>query len=122
MATEFEPDFAADEATFSDEGPGVTIRVGAPDNGHTVTVSGELEFSNAHRLFETVANIHLDGHRSVVLNLTGLTYCDAAAVSALIRAHKYVRGAGGRLSITGVSGIPQRVLTLTGVDKFLDVQ
>ena len=118
MATGF-GGFADREATFSAEYPRVTITVDAHDHGHTVTLSGEMDFANADGLLETMANIPLDGHTSVVLDLTGLTFCDASAVSALVRTHHYVRDAGGRLTVTGASGTPRRVLTLTGVDRLL---
>ena len=69
-----------------------------------------------------MTGIDLDGHRSVVLDLAGVTFCDAGGVTALIRAHHHLREVGGYLSIRGVSGFPLRVFTITGVDKALDVE
>jgi anti-sigma B factor antagonist len=83
---------------------------------------GELDFASAARLTSAFEAIRPDGPRRVVLDLTGLTFCDAGGVTALLQAHRALRDGGGQLSIRGASGLPRRVLALTGVDRSLSLE
>jgi anti-anti-sigma factor len=122
VATGFEPHTAGHESTDSDPGTPITISVSTGDHQPTVTAAGELDFTNAHLLVDTVTGIELDGHRTVVLDLSGLSFCDARGVSALLKAHSCVRSAGRRLLLRGVSGVPLRVIGITGADSSLDLE
>ena len=102
---------------------GVTLSVDVSylDDHVLVDVVGELDVSNAHDLRHAVAAIELDGRRRVELDLSGLTFCDAGGITALLRAHRAVARAGGRLVIRGLSGEPRAVLQVTRVDEVLDL-
>jgi anti-sigma B factor antagonist len=99
-----------------------TIQVRVSERGPVLHVSGELDVNNSHLVVETVRSLHLDGQRTVAVDLTDLTFCDASALAAFIKASQHLRQVGGRLVITRASGIPRRVLTFPGVDKYLEVQ
>jgi anti-sigma B factor antagonist len=86
-----------------------------------VSMSGELDAFNAQSLFDVVSGLELDGQRAVTLDLSGLTFCDAGGVSAVLRADRFLHDRGGRLKIRGVSGLPRRVFTLAGIDKVIEV-
>ena len=99
-----------------------TIQVRISDSGPVVHVSGELDVNNSYLLVETVGSLDLDGHRTVTVDLSDLTFCDASSVAAFIKASRLVRDAGGRLLVTRATGLPRRVLTFPGVDQHLDVR
>ncbi len=99
-----------------------TIQVRTSERGPVLRVSGELDVNNSHLVVETVRSLDLDGQRMVAVDLTDLTFCDASALAAFIKASEHLRQVGGRLVITRASGIPRRVLTFPGVDKYLEVQ
>jgi anti-anti-sigma factor len=92
------------------------------EHGHLVTASGELDFSNAQRLQDAVSGIELNGHRTVVLDLTDLTFCDVKGVFTLLSASRAVAANGGRVTVRGVSGLPRRVFALTGVDTVVELE
>ena len=114
MATESASSASPMASPFSVEVDGGTAAV--------LRLSGEMDFSNAGILADAIGGIELDGDGSVVLDLTGLQFCDAAGVSAMLKAHRWVTAAGGRLSVRGVSGEPRRVLLLAGLDRVLDIE
>jgi anti-anti-sigma factor len=115
VATGFE-EHHHDEAMQPEFRPGATVTVDVDDHHEPrVSVVGELDITNTHLLHDAITGLDLDGARSIRIDLSGLTFCDASTVSALIRADRRVRAAGGRLVITGASGVPLRVLTLTGI-------
>jgi anti-sigma B factor antagonist len=114
MATEIREPVPDGVATLS-------VQVTDSDEGTAVRVSGELDFLSGPGLSQVVEDIKIDGRRSVVLDLTGLQFCDAGGVRALLRAHRSVDAQGGQLVVRGVSGLPRRVFAITGADQVLDL-
>jgi anti-anti-sigma factor len=106
----------------SEDAVSLSVELRHLDGAVHLHVSGDLDFSTARRLSEAVEAANSDGHRLVVLELSGLAFCDAAGVTALLRAHRTARGQGGRLLIRGAAGLPRRVLAITGVDQVLDIE
>ncbi|MEU1726757.1 STAS domain-containing protein [Actinomadura sp. ATCC 39365] len=82
--------------------------------GVLVTVSGELDATNADRLESAIRDAHRPG-RSLVLDLGELTFMDSSGLHVLLRAHDDVRDAGGSLRLAAVRDIPARILEITGV-------
>jgi len=121
VATGFES-HTFDGSTDAESGTPITISVSSTGPEPIISAAGELDFTNAHLLVETVTGLELDGHRTVVLDLSGLTFCDARGVSALLTANNSVGSAGKRLLLRGVAGIPRRLLSLTEADSSLDVE
>jgi anti-anti-sigma factor len=114
MATEMREPVPDGVATLS-------VQMAQLDIGTAVQISGELDFFSGPRLSQVVQAINVDGRRRVVLDLTGLQFCDAGGVRALLRAHRSVDAQGGQLVVRGVSGLPRRVFAITGADQVLDL-
>ncbi|MGZ4427438.1 MAG: STAS domain-containing protein [Nocardioidaceae bacterium] len=127
MAAEFDTQpsdhqsFSGDRSLSHDR-PQLDIDVSPHEVGALVRVSGQLDFSNAHRLLEAVRGVDLNGRRHVVLDLSRLTFCDARGLSVVLRADRLVRAEGGQLSIRGPTGLPRRLFGLVGVDQALDLE
>ena len=120
MATDFDDRSQQRESTGWASGLGLVVSM--DERGHLVTASGELDFSNAHKLQDAVTAIELDGHRTVVLDLTDLTFCDVRGASALLSASRIVSANGGRVTVRGASGLPRRVFALIGVDTVVELE
>ncbi|MGW2218950.1 STAS domain-containing protein [Nonomuraea sp. NPDC001684] len=82
--------------------------------GALVTVSGELDATNADRLESAIRDAHRPG-RSVILDLGELTFMDSSGLHVLLRAHDDVHDTGGSLRLAAVRDIPARILQITGV-------
>lgn len=121
MATGFD-DLSDDDMRLPDAGSILSVDVSVHDDGLTVSVTGELDFSNAERLIDAIGGIELDGHRSVALDLTDLTFCDVRGAAALHHVNERIRSVGGRLTVRGASGLPRQILILTGVDQALEIE
>ncbi len=115
MSTELDLDTSPD-------GLGLTISVSTLDRGAMLHVSGEMDFDTSPKLIQAIEDLPFDGHDSVVFDMASLTFCDAAGVSAMLRSHQLISSRGGRLSIRGLSGLPRRVLRITGVDQSLNLE
>jgi anti-sigma B factor antagonist len=89
------------------------------DRSHAVLeVTGALDLAGAPVLDEAIARAERDGYAAmIVLDLAGVTFCDAAGLGLLVSWHYALRAAGGRLVLTHPSGPVQRLLTVNHVDQ-----
>jgi len=82
----------------------MSLRVHSEDASVHIYACGELDFTCAGRLTQAVdAAKTTPGHR-IVLDLTGLTFCDAGGVTALLQAHRVAQDAGAPMGHEGVPG------------------
>jgi anti-sigma B factor antagonist len=93
---------------------------------HGVTVlaaRGELDLATAPRLTALLDATRSNGTRRVLVDLSGVEFCDSTGLRALIGAAVEVRAAGGRLAITAGpdDGAVARLLRVTGATEWLEV-
>ncbi|MFF4623185.1 STAS domain-containing protein [Nonomuraea jabiensis] len=88
--------------------------------GVLITVTGELDATNAHEL-ESYAESHRRPGPGMVLDLGGLIFLDSRGLHVLLRLQSAVGGQGGLLRVAGVQGRPARILQITGVWSVLTI-
>jgi anti-anti-sigma factor len=87
----------------------------------SVKVAGDLDIATAPTLWRLL-QVHLAvGRRFLRLDLAGLTFLDAAALSGIVGAHQDALDRRGTLVLTGVSERTARVLRLAALDTVLFV-
>ena len=59
------------------------------------------------------------GRPAFVVDMTRTRFCDSAAISALIEAHKRARAAGGQMLLALSGAAVPRIFELTGVDRVI---
>ncbi|GAA2443252.1 STAS domain-containing protein [Streptomyces glaucus] len=70
----------------------------------------------------TVAGFHpqavalIDDHPYVILDLSGVTFCDSSGLNTLLRLRRHADENGGRLTLAAPAGRIMRMLRLTGAD------
>ncbi|MFD5826005.1 STAS domain-containing protein [Lentzea sp. NPDC060358] len=87
-----------------------------------VTVSGELAGSGSERLLARLDRLLDNGHRYVVLDLSGVTFCDSSGVSALVRGHARASATAGGLRLSAASAQVTKVLELSGLARMLGLK
>ncbi|MGV4892057.1 STAS domain-containing protein [Streptomyces viridosporus] len=87
-----------------------------PSGPYVLEVSGELDHHTAHSLTEAVDEAPFDDH-GVILDLSGLTYCDSTGITVLITAYRRSQATGSPLSLAGVSPDQMRVFQVVGLDQ-----
>jgi anti-anti-sigma factor len=81
-----------------------------------IAVAGELDVDTSPQLVDAVGSaLSLPGCRDVIVDLGQVTFADASAVNALVRARLACRHVGGRLTVFGARGVVAEILYLTGV-------
>jgi anti-anti-sigma factor len=90
-----------------------------PDGMATVAIRGELDLATADRTAHYVTDVidHHDG--PVRADLSGLAFCDACGLGALIRISAHADVAGRRFELTRPSAAVARVMRLAGVAEWL---
>lgn len=84
-----------------------------------VKVTGELDLSTAAPLWAVLESHVASGRRFLRLDMSGVTFLDATALSGITRAHQDLLRRRGTLVITGVRSLVDRVLRMTGLDQIL---
>ncbi|MFI0409079.1 STAS domain-containing protein [Actinomadura sp. 3N508] len=85
-----------------------------------VRVGGEIDYATGGLLRERV--ISAAGQASpprLVLDLDGVTFCDASGLGALVAIRNAVRARHGDLAIARPSAMCRRVLQCTGLDQHI---
>lgn len=84
-----------------------------------VKVNGELDLSTAAPLWAVLDSHLAAGRRYLRLDLSGVTFLDATALTGITRTHRELLARRGTLVITGVRVLVGRVLRMTGLDEVL---
>lgn len=90
-------------------------------------VSGEMDLMTSPELRRHVHDAVAAGHRSVVVDLSGVFFCDSSGVGVLIAARRLLRSCGGRLRLVlPAAGAEDgshvnRVLGALGVRRLFEV-
>ena len=81
-----------------------------------VQVEGVLDFETTDPLIRTCLELVEQGRPGLVLDMTGVGFCDSSGLNAMIKIMNRAEQAGGSLSLVGTSPALARILELTGVD------
>ncbi|MGW0605840.1 STAS domain-containing protein [Streptomyces sp. NPDC002644] len=81
-----------------------------------LTVTGPLDLTTAAALGRGVENA-LSEHPTVILDLTGVTFCDSSGLNTLLRLRRHAQDTGGQLVLAAPPPQMLRLLTLTGTDS-----
>jgi anti-anti-sigma factor len=91
--------------------------------GHTwIDVTGDLDLATAPALNAAIEETPHRAGQSVLLDLTMLTFCDAAGLDVLLDQHHRLGAAGGALVLLNPPPLTLRLLTVTGLDRHLDIR
>lgn len=119
--------------SLSSPPPDFTLTCRTSAGGVVVSVTGDLDYASYTRLEATLievtgtadgADVADAGDRrgptpDLVIDLSGVTYCDSCGLRVLLGALQRQQRAGARFRLRGVTGQPERALRLTGLDTVL---
>ena len=94
----------------------------ASQGGHAVvTASGELDLYTAPRLQTALAGLLRENVDRVVVDLSGVEFCDSTGMNVLLAAMKRLKEQGGTLELAAPRPAVKRILQVTGLDTVFDV-
>lgn len=87
-----------------------------------VTASGEIDLYTAPRLkSELTAVLSADHPVRVVVDMSGVEFCDSTGMNVLLSAMKRARDCGGILELAGPRPAVRKILQVTGLDSVFTV-
>ncbi len=82
-------------------------------------VGGEIDIQTAPALREEALALIAQGHPHLILDLTGVTFCDSSGFNALIGIMRCATAAHGSLTLAAVPDRLLRMLDLTGLSAIM---
>jgi anti-sigma B factor antagonist len=86
-----------------------------------VTLPAEIDMTNADRVGADLRAALATGVTTVVADMTATTFCDSAAIRALVLAHKHAEASGAELRLVVPSACVLRVMSVLGLDALLSI-
>lgn len=91
------------------------------ENLRVIRLPAEVDISTADQLREELLSVIDEGAAVLIVDMSATTFCDSAALSALIIAHKRAAAAAAELRLVATSAGVLRVMKLTGVDRLISL-
>src|SRR5690242_14158312 len=88
-----------------------------PDGKAMVRVRGELDIATADQAFTYLRDVVDNQDGPVLVNLSELTFCDAAGLGVLARVAGHARRSGRSLKLTAARPALLRIMHITGMDE-----
>jgi anti-anti-sigma factor len=86
-----------------------------------VTMPDEIDIVNAEDIRDTLLAVLNQGITTLIIDLTGTSFCACAGASAFARAQLRAGASGGQVRLVTRTPIVLRLLALTGVDRLMPV-
>jgi anti-sigma B factor antagonist len=99
-----------------------TARRAHPTGAAVLAVTGELDHHTAQDLSQAVDETPFGAQAPVLLDLTGLTYCDSTGITVLVAAYNRAQQADARLVFVGLNADLMRVFHIVGLDQLFTFQ
>lgn len=84
-------------------------------------VSGEIDMATAPELRQRVLALVAEGNHHLVIDLSGVGFCDSTGLGVLVAAVKRVRTAGGDLRVVCGDERMCALFAITRLDRVFDV-
>ncbi|MYV39972.1 anti-sigma factor antagonist [Streptomyces sp. SID1328] len=89
--------------------------------GPVLHVAGDLDYAEATVLREQVESLALSPGQNLVIDLSGLEYCDSTGLTVLLAARQRAQTASADMALAAVPADTLRILTLTGLDQIFTI-
>lgn len=86
-----------------------------------VTLPPEIDVTNADAIREDLISVINQGAVLLVADMSKTTFCDSAGVTALVRTFRRAGTGANAMRLVVSTPAVQRVLSITGIDRLVDV-
>lgn len=95
--------------------------IGNPDDTVVVTVRGDLDMDSATVLGTTLDRVLDQPEPRVVVDVSGVAFCDSTGLSSFVLGHHRARAAGGWLRVAAPSEWLMRLLGTVGLTPQVEI-
>ena len=100
----------------------LSVSSGGHDSVSVVSLQGDLDFCVSAALQAYFSGISLQTSLRTVADLTDLEFLDCACLAVLVQLCRDIRSRGGSFALAGPAGEVHRILAVTGLLTWFDVQ
>ena len=98
------------------------ITVNLRGNTLIATLSGELDHHTAKKVKDTVEEvIRNKGVMNLIFDLSSLSFMDSSGIGVVVGRYKLIKSIGGKVAIVSTSSHVDRLLTMSGIKRIIDV-
>ncbi|WP_447002281.1 STAS domain-containing protein [Saccharothrix isguenensis] len=102
--------------------PAVTVALTtATDDQVVIGLGGEIDHATAHRMHDDVLALAHGGTVHLMLDFSGVAFCDSSGMSALLGIWRRLHAHGGTLAVTAVPANIAKALRVGGLDQIITV-
>jgi anti-sigma B factor antagonist len=101
--------------------PSLTLSAWTAGSTTIAELHGELDITCSPALRDQLLGLLRRSSSRLVVDLSGVTYCDASGLAVLVGTERRARLLGGSLRLAAVPPQVDEVLHITGLDRHLDV-
>ncbi|MFD9366591.1 STAS domain-containing protein [Streptomyces sp. NPDC060020] len=91
------------------------------DGDLRVALAGELDLHTAAQVEPRLTELAASGRRALVLDLSGISFCDSSGIDLFVRVHHRCRSAGTALRLCGVPPLVAKSMRVLGADRELEL-
>ncbi len=89
---------------------------------HTIlSVSGEIDLYTAPTLQSGLMSALSPGQVRLIVDMSGVDFCDSTGINILLAAHRHARERGGELQLARLGSATRKVLQVTGLESVFTV-
>lgn len=103
------------------DGGRFAVDVRAVDDVVVLALSGELDHDTAEPLRAALDAALSGGARRLLVDFSGVRFCDSTGLNVLLHSRLAVREVGGRLELAGLRRPVARMFRITGADEIFPV-
>ena len=89
--------------------------------GFVLRVAGQLDYEHAPALREQVDHLDLSPGQNLVIDMSGLDFCDSTGITALLAARQRAQAAGADVTLAAVPADTLRILTVVGLHQVFTI-
>ncbi|MFE2143448.1 STAS domain-containing protein [Streptomyces sp. NPDC059456] len=89
------------------------------DRGLRIALAGELDFYTARHVGPRLRELAGSGHRNLIVDLRGLSFCDSAGIDLFVRLDRRCRESGTRLMLCDVPPLVVKSMRVLTADRDL---
>ncbi|KUM84607.1 STAS domain-containing protein [Streptomyces pseudovenezuelae] len=97
----------------------ITARAAA--TGPVLELAGELDYANVAELHGALDSLALQPGQCLVLDMSGLEFCDSSGITALIAARSNAQAVRADVVLAAVPPNTLRVLRIVGLDQIFTI-
>ena len=101
--------------------PNFDMNVTTEEAATVIELIGDLDFHTARRLREKILELHAQGTKDLVLDMSALDFIDSSGLSVLVAGLKRLKNSDGNLTLRSVPDQTRRVLEVSGLSRVLTI-